>query len=295
MLGAMQNVSLIPPASTVERPTLDTPTVEIVIPVYNEEADLEQSVRRLHRYLEEEFPFSFQITIADNASRDRTWGIASILERELPQVSALHFDEKGRGRALRAAWAASDAAVVAYMDVDLSTDLDALLPLVAPLLSGHSDVAIGTRLARSSRVERGLKREPSSYTWDGLAASNLVSAALAATSSSMTAAPIELATGQAVMSLGGFNGNSQAITLARFKQLVAAGRIHYYIAGGMGGGGTLPSGAASGSSSSSSEDRQRGFGGNRSNGRNEIALWVASNFTAKTVAGTTIYDLGSKS
>src|SRR5581483_11058634 len=75
MLGAMQNVSLIPPASTVERPTLDTPTVEIVIPVYNEEADLEQSVRRLHRYLEEEFPFSFQITIADNASRDRTWGI----------------------------------------------------------------------------------------------------------------------------------------------------------------------------------------------------------------------------
>jgi glycosyltransferase involved in cell wall biosynthesis len=158
----MQNVSLIPSA----RPGVETPTVEIVIPVYNEEGDLEQSVRRLHRYLEDEFPFSFQITIADNASRDQTWGIASLLERELPQVSAVHLDEKGRGRALRAAWAASDADVVAYMDVDLSTDLDALLPLVAPLLSGHSDVAIGTRLARSSRVERGLKRELISRTYN---------------------------------------------------------------------------------------------------------------------------------
>jgi putative flippase GtrA len=66
---------------------------------------------------------------------------------------------KGRGRALKEAWGTSDATVLAYMDVDLSTDLDALLPLVAPLLSGHSDVAIGTRLARSARVARGAKRE----------------------------------------------------------------------------------------------------------------------------------------
>jgi putative flippase GtrA len=74
-------------------------------------------------------------------------------------VRCLHLAQKGRGRALRTAWSASDAAVVAYMDVDLSTDLDALLPLVAPLLSGHSDVAIGTRLASNAHVVRGPKRE----------------------------------------------------------------------------------------------------------------------------------------
>src|SRR6201999_2471271 len=78
---------------------------------------------------------------------------------ELPRVRAVHLDAKGRGRALHQVWTTSTANVVAYMDVDLSTDLNALLPLVAPLLSGHSDVAIGSRLARTSRVIRGPKRE----------------------------------------------------------------------------------------------------------------------------------------
>jgi glycosyltransferase involved in cell wall biosynthesis len=133
--------------------------VEIVIPVYHEEADLEASIRRLHRYLHEWFPFTWVVTIADNASRDQTWRIAGCLVGELAGVRAVHLDEKGRGRALRTAWSASAAAVVAYMDVDLSTDLDALLPLVAPLLSGHSDLAIGTRLASGARVVRGPKRE----------------------------------------------------------------------------------------------------------------------------------------
>jgi glycosyltransferase involved in cell wall biosynthesis len=133
--------------------------VEIVIPVYNEETDLESSVLRLHEYLSRRFPFSWMITIADNASIDRTWGIACRLAGQLDGVQAIHLDQKGRGRALRAAWSASPAAVVAYMDVDLSTDLDALLPIVAPLLSGHSDLAIGSRLAPGARVVRGIKRE----------------------------------------------------------------------------------------------------------------------------------------
>jgi putative flippase GtrA len=136
-----------------------TADVEIVIPVYNEEAGLEASIHRLHRYLTERFPLTWVVTIADNASRDRTWGVACRLAGELPGVRAVHLLEKGRGRALRATWMASEARVVAYMDVDLSTDLDALLPLVAPLLSGHSDVAIGTRLAPGSRVVRGARRE----------------------------------------------------------------------------------------------------------------------------------------
>src|SRR2546423_1090618 len=137
----------------------DQPAVEIVIPVYNEENELEASVQRLHAYLTERFPLSWLVTIADNASTDRTWGIACRLANELDGVQALHLDQKGRGRALRSAWLASTARVVAYMDVDLSTDLDALLPLVAPLVSGHSEVAIGTRLASAAHVVRGPKRE----------------------------------------------------------------------------------------------------------------------------------------
>ena len=134
-------------------------TVEIAIPVYNEEDDLEASVRRLHSYLLDRFPLPWTVTIVDNASSDRTWGIACRLANELAGVRAVHLDQKGRGRALRAVWSASAAPVVAYMDVDLSTDLGALLPLVAPLVSGHSDMAIGTRLAAGSRVVRGPKRE----------------------------------------------------------------------------------------------------------------------------------------
>jgi putative flippase GtrA len=133
--------------------------VEIVVPVFNEEVDLEPSVRRLHTFLRDQFPFAAMITIADNASTDRTWARAAALAAELDGVRAVHLDAKGRGRALQRVWASSEAKVVAYMDVDLSTDLNALLPLVAPLLSGHSDVAIGSRLSHSSRVVRGPKRE----------------------------------------------------------------------------------------------------------------------------------------
>jgi len=141
-------------------------TVDIVIPVYNEQAGLEASVRRLHRYLSERFPFTWSITIADNASTDGTWPLACALAQGLDGVRAVHLSEKGRGRALRATWLASESAVLAYMDVDLSTNLDALLPLVAPLVSGHSDVAIGSRLAPAARVVRGAKREMISRSYN---------------------------------------------------------------------------------------------------------------------------------
>jgi len=133
--------------------------VEIVIPVHNERIALEGSVRMLHGYLSATFPFSWQITIVDNASTDATLQIARRLMYELPHVGAMHLPAKGRGRALRTAWSVSRAEVLAYMDVDLSTDLNALLPLVAPLLYGHSDLAIGTRLHRGARVTRSRKRE----------------------------------------------------------------------------------------------------------------------------------------
>jgi putative flippase GtrA len=133
--------------------------LDIVIPVYNEEADLPGSVRRLHQYLVTHVPYPARITVADNASTDSTLAVARRLAEELADVDVIHLDAKGRGGALYAAWMSSQADVVAYMDVDLSTDLSALMPLVAPLISGHSDVAIGSRLIASSRVVRGPKRE----------------------------------------------------------------------------------------------------------------------------------------
>ena len=155
----MNELRLDPRGASPELSPSTGTAVEIVIPVYNEEDDLERSVRTLSTFLADHFALSWTITIADNASTDGTWPIACRLADQLDRVEALRLSEKGRGRALRAAWSASSARVVAYMDVDLSTDLDALLPLVAPLLSGHSDVAIGTRLASSARVVRGPKRE----------------------------------------------------------------------------------------------------------------------------------------
>src|SRR4051794_6236760 len=119
-------------------PLPDPPQVEIVVPVHNEERALAASIRRLHDYLSRGFPFTWRIVIADNASSDRTLAIARRLAHELPEVGVLSLAQKGRGRALRAAWSATDAEVACYMDVDLSTDLRALLPLVAPLMSGHS-------------------------------------------------------------------------------------------------------------------------------------------------------------
>ena len=132
--------------------------LDVVIPVYNEEAQLEASVGRVLEHLRA-MPWSFRVTIADNASTDQTALIARRLSHTDPEVSVVHLAEKGRGRALKRVWSLSESDVLVYMDVDLSTDLAALLPLVAPLVSGHSDLAIGSRLTPHSRVERGMKRE----------------------------------------------------------------------------------------------------------------------------------------
>ena len=143
----------------VRGPVQTASQVEIVVPVKDEERDLEPSVTRLRAYLTDSFPFTAHVTIADNGSSDGTWAIAARLAGQLPGVSAVRLAAPGRGRALRAIWSVSECDVLAYMDVDLSTDLNALLPLVAPLLSGHSDLAIGTRLAHGARVVRGPQRE----------------------------------------------------------------------------------------------------------------------------------------
>lgn len=144
------------------------PTVDVVIPVYNEERSLPGCIRVLHDYLSREFPFEWTITVVDNASTDGTQRVANELAETTDNVRVLRLERKGRGLALRTAWGFSDADIVVYMDVDLSTGLDALLPLVAPLSNGHSDIAIGSRLAPGARTVRGPKREVISRCYNAL-------------------------------------------------------------------------------------------------------------------------------
>jgi glycosyltransferase involved in cell wall biosynthesis len=139
----------------LERP----PAVEIVIPVHDEAHVLEGSVEKLLAHMQASLPFTFRITIADNASGDGTLAVAETLAARHPEVAVLHLERKGRGRALRAAWSASRCDVLAYMDVDLSTGLEALGPLLEPLLGGRADIAIGSGLAPGSEVTRSLRRE----------------------------------------------------------------------------------------------------------------------------------------
>ena len=133
-------------------------TLDVVVPVYNEERGLAPSIHTLHRFLSQNLPPGWRITIADNGSTDTTPQVARQLSHELEGVGYVHIPEKGRGRALRRAWLESPADVVAYMDVDLSTELEALPQLLAALEDG-AQVAIGSRLHPASRVRRSFKRE----------------------------------------------------------------------------------------------------------------------------------------
>jgi glycosyltransferase involved in cell wall biosynthesis len=169
-VGVTTLVKHAPAARPPARPAARTanPRLEIVIPVHNEERALRDSVTRLHRRLVDDVDVPFRLTIADNASTDRTAEIARTLAAELAGVRYLRIEQKGRGRALRAAWSASDAEVLAYMDVDLSTDLVHLPALLDPLLAEEADIAIGSRLAPGAQVVRGLKRAVISRSYNAL-------------------------------------------------------------------------------------------------------------------------------
>ncbi len=145
------------------------PTLNIVIPVYNEEDELESHTETLIGFLKSYLTdFDWSITIADNASVDKTLAIARRLAKKYPAVRAFHLDKKGRGRAVKEAWMKIEADVHCYMDVDLSTDLKHIPPLVRSILRGY-DIAIGTRNAESSKVYgRGWLRTLTSKTYIAL-------------------------------------------------------------------------------------------------------------------------------
>lgn len=143
-------------------------TVDLVIPCYNEQRVIAQSVRATLAWIDAhpEHGHEWRVVVADNASTDRTLEVARGLEAEHPgRVAALHIPVKGRGMALRTAWLTSEAAVVAYMDADLSTDLDHLAELVDPIARGEVALSYGTRLAAASRTSRSLRRELISRTY----------------------------------------------------------------------------------------------------------------------------------
>ena len=137
------------------------PTLDVVIPCLNEERALPVSVRRLHEFMSNHLvDYDWAIVVADNGSTDGTLAAADTLSQEFPQVRYIRLEQRGRGRALRRAWTDSAADIVAYMDVDLSTDLAHLPPLVSAIAQGRCDVAIGSRLLPDSDVVgRTLKRE----------------------------------------------------------------------------------------------------------------------------------------
>ena len=147
---------------STEHPGADkhSASVDVVIPVYNEQAVLESSVETLRAHLAQHCPYRWRIVIANNASKDRTLEIARSLETRYPgEVAVEHLDQKGRGRALKQAWGNSTADVMAYMDVDLSTNLRHFLPMISPVIEGRYHLATGSRLMPGARVKRQPKRE----------------------------------------------------------------------------------------------------------------------------------------
>ena len=136
-----------------------TLTVDIVLPVLNEAYILEESVRTLCMYMEDNLPYHYQIIIADNGSTDGTRRVAAMLTEHFPAVRVVCLPEKGRGRALKQAWLQSRADIVSYMDIDLSTNLDAFVPMITPLVTGDAAIAVGSRLMKESQTTRGLKRD----------------------------------------------------------------------------------------------------------------------------------------
>jgi glycosyltransferase involved in cell wall biosynthesis len=138
-------------------------SVDLVIPCYNEERVLADSVRKLQAWCAANLPYRWRIVVADNASTDGTLDVARRLAAEDPDgVGVVHLEQKGRGRALKAAWLASQADAMCYMDVDLSTDLAMIPPLLAAVVDDGYDMAYGSRLSRASDIERSLKREVNS-------------------------------------------------------------------------------------------------------------------------------------
>ena len=148
-------------------------SVDVTIPVLNEEQAVASSLATLSTFLDSECPYDWAITVADNGSTDRTFHLASAFACENPRTRVIRLDQRGRGRALKQAWSTSTADVVAYMDVDLSTGLDSLRPLIDPIVEGRCEISIGSRLIPGAEIARSVQLELISRTYNRIARSFL--------------------------------------------------------------------------------------------------------------------------
>jgi ubiquinone/menaquinone biosynthesis C-methylase UbiE len=161
------------PRSAPVHPRTPPASVDITIPVLNEERAIASSLATLASYLDTECSYDWAITVADNGSTDSTFDLASSFASENPRARVIRLDRRGRGRALKKAWSTSTADVVAYMDVDLSTGLDSLQALIDPIVEGRCEVSIGSRLAPGAEIARSVQRELTSRTYNRIARSFL--------------------------------------------------------------------------------------------------------------------------
>lgn len=128
-------------------------SVEITVPVYNEEKELAKNILTLLHFCEKNLKnYDWHITIADNASNDNTPIIGATLAKNTTKISLFRLEQKGRGRAVKRVWSQSGSDFCVYMDLDLSTDL-VHLPKILEVLQNGYDIAIGSRLARGAKVE----------------------------------------------------------------------------------------------------------------------------------------------
>lgn len=145
-------------------------TVAVVVPVYNEEADIPRSIPTLHNFLKRNLKnYDWEIIIADNGpSWDNTAKVSRLLETEFDRVRYVQVLRPGRGGALKEVWLKSTGEILTYMDVDLSSELK-YFPKLVKVLDQGADLAIGSRLARGAKVYgRTLTREIMSRGYNAL-------------------------------------------------------------------------------------------------------------------------------
>ncbi len=131
--------------------------ISIILPVYNEEECLEKNTETVLKYAKK-FYENFEIVITDNASIDKTLDIAKKLSKKYKEIRYIHLDQKGRGRVLKKAWNESKADILAYSDIDLSTDIKAIKKLTDAIDQGY-DIATASRHSKQSQLDRTFKRE----------------------------------------------------------------------------------------------------------------------------------------
>lgn len=126
--------------------------IEVIFPVYNEGSTIYDQIKKFNKFFDIDFKKNLYITVADNGSNDNTFTICNDLLNKKLINNYLSISQKGRGRAIKQSIINSDADIVSYMDIDLSTDLDHFKDLVESIYLKGYDISIGSRLSKTSKV-----------------------------------------------------------------------------------------------------------------------------------------------